>query len=136
MKSTNKIELQNVGVFKKAMLFLLLVFIIIACQNKTTLPDPLQAGWKGESVCEVLDENEKLRTLKCTFAPGVGHEKHYHPPHFGYTLSGSIFRITDDKGTREVNVKTGTHFSKEIETWHEVLNVGDSTAVFLIVEPK
>ncbi len=110
--------------------------LFISCQEKQTLPDPLEAGWKGEAVCQVLVENDKLRTLKCTFAPGVGHEKHYHAPHFGYTLTGSVFRITDDKGTREVNVKTGTYFSKDTETWHEVVNIGDSTAVFLIMEPK
>ena len=105
----------NYNVLVKYIMLLAIVFLN-SCQNKTTLPDPLEAGWEGEAVCEVLVENDKLRTLKCTFPPGVGHEKHYHPPHFGYTLTGSIFRITDDKGTREVNVKAGTYFSKDTET--------------------
>ena len=78
----------------------------------------------------------KRSVLKCTFAPGVGHEKHYHNPHFGYTLVGSTFRIKDTSGTREINVPTGSSFSKEDVTIHEVLNIGDSTAVFLIVEYK
>ena len=39
----------------------------------------LEAGWQGEKVCEVLVENESVRTLRCTFPPGIGHEKHYHP---------------------------------------------------------
>ena len=120
-------------------LYLLIIIIIIAllsCKPTQTLPDPLQAGWKGQKVCKVLSETKKQRILKCTFAPGVGHEKHYHKPHFGYTLKGSTFKITDTNGTKTVNVKTGTTWSKYNKTQHEVLNVGDSTSVFLIVEQK
>lgn len=109
-------------------------FILYNCKNQSKLPDPLEAGWKGESVCEVIEENTKLRVLKCTFAPNVGHEKHYHNPHTGYTIAGSKFRITDSKGTRETNVPTGYTFSKNEISEHEVLNIGDSTAVFLIME--
>lgn len=101
-----------------------------------SLPDPLEAGWQGESVCEEIENNATVRILKCTFPPGVGHEKHYHDSHTGYTISGSRFRITDTTGTREVDVLTGSSFGKEEITWHEVLNIGDSTAVFLIIESK
>ncbi|MEO1515392.1 MAG: cupin domain-containing protein [Bacteroidota bacterium] len=116
--------------------FLLLSILLFSCQANESLPDPLEAGWKGEKVCEVLVDNEKVRALRCVFPPGVGHERHYHPAHFGYTLVGSKFRITDTTGTREVNVPTGYEFYNERIEWHEVLNVGDSTAVFLIIEPK
>jgi len=124
---------------KKKLLIVGILFIAIwtsSCNHKQTLPDPLAAGWNNESVCEVLEENDKVRALKCTFPPGVGHERHYHASHFGYTLAGSKFRITDTTGTREVNVPTGTNFYNEGIEWHEVLNIGDSTAVFLIIEPK
>ncbi|MFD2824590.1 cupin domain-containing protein [Lacinutrix iliipiscaria] len=119
----------------KSVLFIVAV-IFVGCKPTSKLPDPLEAGWKGEKVCEVLKDNDELRVLKCTFAPGVGHEKHQHQPHFGYTLKGSTFKITDAKGTRTVDVKTGIHFSNDEVTEHEVLNVGDSTAVFLIIEYK
>jgi quercetin dioxygenase-like cupin family protein len=115
-------------------LFILIWFT--SCQPKENLPDPLEAGWNGEKVCEIIRENDKIRTLKCTFPPGVGHEPHYHAEHFGYTIKGSKFRITDKMGTREVNVPTGYEFYNESIEWHEVLNIGDSTAIFLIVEPK
>lgn len=113
-----------------------LFFAAASCTDKNNLPDPLQAGWKNEKVCEVLQDNSKIRVLKCTFPPGVGHEKHRHDAHFGYTIAGSKFRITDAKGTREVDVKTGSSFYNEAIEWHEVQNIGDSTAVFLIVEPR
>ena len=123
--------------FIKALVFIgLIYFPLHSCTNKHELPDPLMAGWKGSKVCEIIEDNEELRVLRCTFAPGVGHERHYHDPHFGVALSGSTFRITDATGTREVDVPGNSQFYSDGTEWHEVLNVGDSTAVFLIIEPK
>ena len=117
---------------------LILVFcvFVFGCTTKNNLPDPLLAGWKNETVCELLEDNSEVRVLKCTFPPGVGHERHYHKAHFGYTLAGSTFRIKDTTGVREVQVPTGSDFYNDGVEWHEVLNVGDSTGVFLIIEPK
>jgi len=112
------------------------LFILNSCKEKSSLPDPLLAGWNNHAVCELVEENDEVRVLKCTFAPGIGHEKHYHDPHFGFALAGSTFRIKDEKGTREVVVQSNTHFYSDGTVWHEVLNIGDSTAVFLIMEPK
>jgi quercetin dioxygenase-like cupin family protein len=127
-------SLQNIQNYFIHTLFFLVLFI--SCNSNNTLLDPLQAGWNNESVCQVIEENETVRVLKCTFPPGVGHERHYHNPHFGYTIAGSTFRIKDTTGVREVEVLTGTDFYSEGTQWHEVLNIGDSTGVFLIVEPK
>lgn len=112
------------------------VLCLYQCKEKSSLPDPLEAGWNGEAVCELVEENNKLRILKCTFEPGVGHEKHYHNPHVGYTLSGGTFKITDASGTRDVNVPTGYSFSNDSITTHEVVNIGNTTAQFLIIEYK
>ena len=122
--------------------FILCLSLLIGCGTGTSkvtiedLPDPLEAGWEGQPVCEVLEENSEIRLLKCSFLPGVGHEEHYHDPHSGYTLTGGIFRITDSNGTRDVNVPTGTTWSNEAITTHQVLNIGETTAVFLIIEYK
>ncbi|WCO02720.1 cupin domain-containing protein [Psychroserpens ponticola] len=113
-----------------------LFLLLWNCKNQPELPDPHEAGWNNQVICEVVEDNDKLRTLKCTFPPGVGHERHYHNAHYGYTVSGSKFRIKDTTGTREVNVPSGYSFYNDKIEWHEVLNIGDSTAVFLIVEPK
>ena len=129
----------NIKMPQKASIIIIAVILFInltACENKTTLKDPLQAGWNNKSVCEVVEDNPKVRVLKCTFPPGVGHERHFHASHFGYTIKGSKFQIKDTTGIREVNVPTGTEFYNEGIAWHEVLNIGDSTAVFLIIEPK
>lgn len=130
---------------KKQMMFCLILVWIFACKSSNNqeetlienqFPDPLQAGWEGEAVCKVLKENPKIRVLKCTFPPNVGHERHYHSPHVGYTLAGGKFQITDSTGTREVNVPTGSSFSNHRVTVHEVLNIGETTSEFLIIEYK
>jgi len=107
-----------------------------ACATQSALPDPLEAGWKGAPVCEQLNETSDQRILRCTFAPTVGHDRHFHNKHFGYTIAGGRMRITDSSGTREVELATGSSYASDGVDWHEVVNVGNSTTVFLIIEPK
>src|SRR5262245_2176925 len=72
------------------------------------LPDALAAGWKGAKTCEKLFEDEKLRVARCTFPPGVGHERHFHPPHYLYVLGGGKVRVTDGNGTRDAETTSGS----------------------------
>lgn len=107
-----------------------------AATLQTAIPGPLAAGWNGRPVCEKLHEDADNRILRCTFPPGVGHERHYHAPNFGYAIAGGRMRITDSSGTRELDLSTGSSFSSDGVAWHEVLNIGDSTVIYLIVEAK
>ena len=110
---------------------------IVMADGHEGLPHSFEAGWQGEDVCEVLFENDETIIGKCTFPPGVGHEKHYHHPHFGYVLQGSTtFSITDASGTEEVQIETGGTWSTDTIRIHEAVNVGEDTASFLIVESK
>lgn len=129
-------QISNTTFSFKTISSIILLLLLCNCKNKPQLPDPLEAGWNNQVVCEVLEDNSKVRTLKCSFPPGVGHERHYHKAHFGYTLAGSTFKIKDTTGIREVTIPTGYSFYNDKVDWHEVLNIGDSTAIFLIVEPK
>jgi quercetin dioxygenase-like cupin family protein len=101
------------------------------------LPQAFDAGWKGMKTCEVLYEEESVRVGRCTFAPGIGHEKHFHYPHFGYVLSGGTMQLTNDQGVVEVSKSTaGDTWTTDVITIHEGLNIGDTTTSYLIVQPK
>lgn len=100
------------------------------------LPTAFEAGWQGERVCEPLFENEAMRAARCTFPPGVGHERHFHPPHWGYILEGGTMRITDAEGTETRVLESGASWWSDGIAWHEAVNVGETTGVYLIVEPK
>ena len=101
------------------------------------LPMALCAGWQNERVCEVLQEDAQIRVLRCTSPPGVGHEMHYHPPHFGYVLGGnSVMRITTAAGVVDRPVRAGTSFSNDVEIQHAALNIGAETTRYLIIEKK
>jgi len=101
------------------------------------LPMALCAGWEGERVCELLQEDAQIRVLRCTFPPGIGHETHYHAPHFGYVLEGnSIMRITTASGVVDRPVRAGSSFSNDAELVHAALNVGEETTRYLIIEKK
>ena len=113
-----------------------LPIVILLAQTATPLPDPLAGGWNGRPVCETLHDDARQRVLRCTFPPGIGHERHFHLPHFGYALSGGKVRITDAAGTREVDLKTGSSFSSNGVAWHEIVNIGDTLVQYLIVEPR
>jgi len=112
-----------------------LTLFVSACVS-ASLPDPLEAGWRGEGVCGKLHETSRQRMLRCTFPPGMGHERHYHAAHVGYVLTGGRMQITDESGTRVQDLEGGVSWTSDGVDWHEVLNIGDSTSVYLIVEPK
>ena len=98
------------------------------------LPSALEAGWNGERVCTLQHQTDTHRVLRCNFPPGVGHERHYHPPHYGYALSGGTMQLTSESGTRTATLATGSDYSSDGVEWHEVVNVGDTTVTYLIVE--
>ena len=101
-----------------------------------TLPTAFEAGWKGEQVCEPLFENESLRAARCVFPPGGGHERHSHPPHWGYIEQGGTMRITNASGSVDRVLKSGTNWWSDGFAWHEAVNIGEETAIYIIVEPK
>ena len=109
---------------------------LFAAEPPPNLPAAFDAGWQGHKTCELLYETAVVRVGQCTFPPGIGHEKHFHYPHFGYVLQGATLRITDDQGVEGTQTSvTGTTWSTDAITVHEALNIGATTAIYLIVEP-
>ena len=110
---------------------------VVALADPTEgLPHAFDAGWHGQKTCTLLYETASVRVGQCSFPPGVGHEKHYHKPHFGYVLEGSTMLIRSANGESESSTAAGETWSTDRLTIHEAVNIGDTTARYLIVEPK
>lgn len=122
---------------------LTLLFILpFMGQAQEPLPDTIEAGWtnpdtgKVEPVCEVLYEDEQIRTGTCAYPPGIGQERHTHGPYFTYVVSGGTLRVTNPRGTFESTSITGNSSKSNGVEWHELLNVGDTTIQFFFIETK
>jgi quercetin dioxygenase-like cupin family protein len=124
--------LMGVKVLTTACLMILLSLSAAAAD----LPDALNAGWRGQKPCEKLFEDEKIRVARCTFPPGVGHERHFHPPHYLYVLGAGRVQVTDAKGTRDADVTPGVFRANPRIEWHEILNIGDTPLQYLVMEIK
>jgi beta-alanine degradation protein BauB len=85
---------------------------------------------------EKLYEDAQIRVARCTFPPGAVHVCHSHPAYLSYVLSGGQVQVQDEKGTRKVDIVTGTMADIPAIPWHEGANVGGTTVQFLNVEKK
>jgi len=100
------------------------------------VPDALSVEWQGQKPCEKLFEDDQVRISRCSFPPGATHVCHSHPAYLFYVLSGGKAQVRDEKGTREVEIRTGSHVDAPPVPWHEVINIVNTTLQFLNVEKK
>ena len=100
------------------------------------VPDALSVEWQGQKPCEKLFEDDQVRISRCSFPPGATHVCHSHPAYLFYVLSGGKAQVRDEKGTREVEIRSGSHVDAPPVPWHEVTNIGNTTLQFLNVEKK
>jgi quercetin dioxygenase-like cupin family protein len=100
------------------------------------VPDALSVEWQGKKPCEQLFEDAQVRVARCTFPPGATHVCHSHPSHVYYVLSGVQGEVQDDKGTRKVDLATGTFVQSPPIPWHVFTNIGQTTYQVLLVEKK
>jgi quercetin dioxygenase-like cupin family protein len=112
-----------------------LVFAPQAARSENA-PDALSVEWQGQKPCEKVYEDEQMRVARCMFPPGSKHVRHSHPGYLSYVLSGGKGQIEDEKGTRQVELVTGTYSNSPALRWHELANTGDTTLGFLILERK
>lgn len=111
-------------------------FVSSNAKTQEDIPDTFEAGWKGESVCEIIEENDTIRMFTCTYPSGGGQDKHYHDPYMGYIVQGGTLRSIGPNGTRESTSVTGQSFNSPGVKWHTLENIGDTTVIILGVESK
>jgi quercetin dioxygenase-like cupin family protein len=85
----------------------------------------------------LLLDNEHVRVLQYTLAPGALDHWHTHPPRVGHVLSGAKIRVTEADGSHEdYDGKTGDTYWDGFSKLHNTLNVGTTPYIALLVEVK
>ena len=114
-----------------------LLAVPLAAARSENVPDALSVEWQGQKPCEKLFEDAQIRIARCTFPPGSMHVRHSHPGYFSYVLSGGgEGQIQDEKGTRQIEVRTDATTNSPPIHWHELTNTGETTLRYLIIERK
>jgi quercetin dioxygenase-like cupin family protein len=85
---------------------------------------------------KVLFENDRVRVVEATYAPGTTHEMHSHPDHVVYALGDAKVRMTGEDGkSTDVEIKKGgTRWQPAVT--HKTENVGTTPLHAILVELK
>ena len=81
-------------------------------------------------------ENDRVRVMTVTFAPGQSIPEHSHPDHFAYVLETGTVKISKPTGeVVEMTPKVGDVIWIPAET-HSAVNTGTTEVKLLVVELK
>ena len=115
--------------------FIIGLSIAFVLPNKNS-PQTAKMEELPEPFYSVLWENEHVRIVEHTMAPGDSEPMHTHPKMLAYVMEGSNLFITEADGTtNEVELIKGNF--QQLPTWtHSIKNVGDTPLHTLLVELK
>src|SRR4029077_15632201 len=119
MNLPTKLAITRLGV---AMMMLLAFLTPVDAVAQISVPNALSVEWQGQKPCEKLYEDAQILIARCTFPSGAMHVCHSHPSYISYVLSGGKAQIQDEKGTRQVELSTGSHVNVPPVPWHELTN--------------
>ena len=107
--------------------------ILIAGLRVASAQDPAVVNAKS---IKVKLENDKVRVLEASIAPGMKEQMHSHPAYVIYVLEGGKMRNhTPDGKTSESELKAGEVIYRDpITHWAE--NIGTTTVHLILVELK
>ena len=95
--------------------------------------DPLKVG---KSAYTLEAEDNDVRMMEVTFAPGQKIAMHEHPKHSIYVLQGGTLKITQEgKEPQVMQLKPGETLIMEAQK-HEAQNTGKSRVKLLVTEFK
>ena len=81
-------------------------------------------------------ENERVRVLRGTYAPGEKSAMHEHPKAVAIQLTGGELRFTPSGGESVDVVAVAGNATWSEAQMHEIENIGDQELVVLIIELK
>jgi quercetin dioxygenase-like cupin family protein len=113
---------------------LVLCFVIaVVVAGTATAQDPLKVGPK---IYKKVLENDRVRMLEVTFAPGDSIGMHSHPDHAVYAVTGGKLRVTTSDGKTQVaELKAGDPIWFPAVT-HGAKNIGTTNLKLVVVELK
>ncbi|MBV8551482.1 MAG: cupin domain-containing protein [Acidobacteriaceae bacterium] len=86
---------------------------------------------------KVLAENEHIRVVQDTLAPGETEAMHNHPAGWYYVTRPGTMRVTRTDGKTEIwNAKAGEQAWMDAEAPHTAENIGKTTIQYVLVEVK
>ena len=112
-----------------------LVLIFISCSGSK--PKMLFPEQVSPEIYDVLLENEAVKVMKVTFAPGQEDNMHDHYPFTGYLISGGKAQVTMPDGkVNEREFPSGfiAHNGNGIR--HKVKNIGSNEINIILIEHK
>lgn len=121
-------------------IIILSIIIFSSCMNtqstknmrKLILPEEV-----SPDVYKVIFDNEEVKVLEVTFAPGQGDDMHEHGVITYYGINGGKLQSTLPDGTvNEMNVPDGFVGHGNDIVKHQMKNIGDDTVKIIIVEHK
>ncbi len=112
----------------------LLLFTIACSSTKTKMSMPEKVS---PDVYETLLENEHIKMLKVSFAPGQSDNMHDHYPFTFHVFDGGRIRSTmPDGSVNERDLPSGATGFNENGVRHQVENIGDKPINILLIEHK
>ena len=113
----------------------ILVLVFISCSG--TKPKMLLPEKVSPNVYEVLLENELVKVMKVSFAPGQSDNMHDHYPFTFHLLDGGKVQVTMPDGTineREIPGGFTGHNGNGVR--HQVKNIGSEELNIILIEHK
>lgn len=107
--------------------------LLIAAATAAFAQDPLEVA---PDMYKLKFENERVRVMEVTFAPGASIAMHSHPDHFVHVASGGKLALSYPDGmSKEVEAKSGDILWMDAES-HAAKNLADTEVKLLVVELK
>lgn len=119
---------------------IIMVIPLIGCANTIGAqqpPETIDAVLVAPERFKLLLENDYVRVIEYSLAPGEKDTPHTHPPKVSYVISGGKLLIHPKEGEPFVSGEMdGAASWDEERGWHYVENIGETTVHILLVEVK
>ncbi len=117
------------------------LLVLAACSDPEAYRDPIKVS---PDIYTVLGENDNVRVLEASLAPGQETEAHSHHESVVYVLEGGVLSVSMPKPTISdpsetpdiLYLETNSAFFRDPVALHTVENIGDTDVNWLIFELK